>query len=165
MWRYSGGNVFGYMHANMCKSYKGSWVWINKQKPESVQSKVPEVWTEIWWLFFMWMQFTEVFVVLLCNAFVSGAFFSLFHVSFSSNSLCLMKCRIIIKSMIVNLWFCYSEAKRYHIYVIHIYTYELLSSNFDGLWRDHLNERWWKEWWGIFNKVFSGQSHYLSQAC
>ena len=27
-------------------------------------------------LIFIWMQFTEGFVVLLCNAFVSGAFFS-----------------------------------------------------------------------------------------
>lgn len=29
-------------------------------------------------LIFMWMQFTEIFVVLLCNAFMSGVFFSCF---------------------------------------------------------------------------------------
>lgn len=57
-----------------------------------------------------------------------------------------MKCSKIIKSMIVNLWFCYSEAKQYHIcdtyiYYIYIYLNELLSSTFDGLWRDHVNER------------------------
>lgn len=81
---------------------------------------------------FMWMQFREIFLVLLYNVFESGAFFSLFHINISSSSLYLTKCSIIM-SVIFNFLLCYSEANSitYIIYTcVQTHTHMRINSSY-----------------------------------